>query len=51
MQQTQLRTTQLGATGLEITRAGCRRAGQVGPILTAASIDLTGDDVDGMEGR
>jgi aryl-alcohol dehydrogenase-like predicted oxidoreductase len=30
---------------------GFRRADQVDPILTAASIDLTGDDVDEMEGR
>jgi hypothetical protein len=51
MQQTQLRTTQLGATGLEITRIGFRRADQVDPILTAASIELTGDEVDEIEGR
>ena len=30
---------------------GFRRADQVDPILTAASIDLTGDDVEEMEGR
>ena len=31
--------------------AGFRRADQVDPILTAASIELTGDDVDEIEGR
>ena len=31
--------------------AGFRRAGQVDPILTAATIELTGDDIDEIEGR
>jgi len=48
-QQTPVRTTQLGATGLEITRVGF--GAQVDPILTAATIELTRDDIDEIEAR
>ncbi len=60
MHKTQLRTRQLGATGLEITRVGrnpavdgaitgFRRPGQVAPILAAAGLELTEEDIRQIE--
>lgn len=57
MQKTQLRTVPLGSTGLEITPVGfgaCvitgfRRPAQVDPILAAADLELTAQDVAEIE--
>ena len=61
MQKTQLRTGPLGSTGLEITRVGFGtwalggggdrgwgwqdRPAQVDPVLAAASLELSGEDL------
>jgi aryl-alcohol dehydrogenase-like predicted oxidoreductase len=58
MQKTALKTTQLGQTGLEITRVGfgawaiggLRRSDQVDPILAAPNLDLTDQDLAEIEG-
>jgi aryl-alcohol dehydrogenase-like predicted oxidoreductase len=69
MPKTQLKTAQLGTTGLEITRigfgawaiggggweavdaaiGGFRRPDQVAPILTAAGIVVSAEDVEQIE--
>ena len=60
MYKTQLKTTPLGTTGLEITRVGFgawalgaitgfRLPGQVDPIVTAASLELTDEDINEIE--
>jgi aryl-alcohol dehydrogenase-like predicted oxidoreductase len=58
MQKTQLRTSQLGTTGLEITRVGFgvdgaitgfRRPGQVDPVLAAAGLELTDEDMNEID--
>jgi hypothetical protein len=52
VQQTQPRTTQLGATGLEITRVGFGRSElSASPGYRAISTSSSGDDVDETEGR
>jgi aryl-alcohol dehydrogenase-like predicted oxidoreductase len=48
MHETALETAQLGQTGLAIV--GFRRPGQVDPILPAASLELTDEDVAEIEG-
>jgi hypothetical protein len=50
MYQIALKKRQLGQTGLEITRVGFRRPDQVDPILPAASLELTDEDVIEIEG-
>jgi aryl-alcohol dehydrogenase-like predicted oxidoreductase len=58
MYQTRLRTAQLGDTDLEITHVGFgawaivgfRRPDQVDPILAAANLELTAQDLDEIEG-
>jgi hypothetical protein len=50
MEKTQLRTAQLGETGLEITRI-FRQPQQIDPILDAANLELSDEDVDEIEGR
>ncbi len=60
MYKTQLKTAPLGTTGLEITRVGfgawalgaitgLRRPGQVDSIVTAASLELTDEDINEIE--
>jgi hypothetical protein len=49
VEKTQLRTAQLGETGLEITRI-FRQPQQIDPIL-AANLELSDEDVDEIEGR
>ena len=50
MYQIALKKRQLGQSGLEITRVGFRRPDQVDPILPAASLELTDEDVIEIEG-
>ena len=50
MEKTQLRTAQLGETGLEITRI-FRQPRQIDPILDAANLELSDEDGDEIEGR
>jgi hypothetical protein len=47
MYKTQLKTSPLGTTGPEIT--GFRRPGQVDPIVTAAGLELTDEDINEIE--
>ena len=51
MEKMRIKTTELGTTGLEITRVGLRRPEQVDPILTAAGLELTDENVDDIERR
>jgi hypothetical protein len=50
MQQTHLKTTELGTTGLRITRVGFRRPDRVDPIIAAADLQLTDADAVEIEG-
>jgi hypothetical protein len=58
VERTRRKTTQLGSTGIEITRIGFgawaigfRRPSQVDPILIAANLELVDDDLATIEGR
>lgn len=48
---TRLKTAALGETGLEITRVGFRLPDQVDPILGAANLELSEEDLATVEGR
>jgi hypothetical protein len=51
MERTQLATTELGSTGLRITRAGFRRPDQVDSLTAAAGLELGPDDIAALAGR
>jgi hypothetical protein len=48
--RTTLKTTQLGGTGMEITRVGFGARALGGGDIGAASLELTSADIAGIEG-